>query len=100
MTSTRRSDNIPCSAVCKEHPTIIRQLKFVVTMMGLFLVGVGWSAYAGHKAEQSAQEVKQDFRVYCAGQDEHLRSIEGSVLRIEKRLEKQQEQLESLLRKE
>ena len=97
---TSISESVICSGTCKEHPTIAKQLRFIVMLMSLFVVGVGWSAYAGHRAEQTAEEVKQDFRVYCAGRDEHLRSIEQTVTRIEKRLEKQQGQLEDLLRRE
>jgi len=88
---------------CPVHDEVIVNLaristksNILLTLVGIFLVVVTLCVNMTMGANDNNSEMRTDFEVYVAGQNQRLQNIEQAVIRIDERCER----IEELLRKE
>lgn len=80
------------------HGRLWKIVCLLLTVMGLFVAIAGWSMLAGHAAQTDAQEVKTEFQVHEAAQEEREKNVTEKLVKIQTTVEKIDGKLDMVLR--
>lgn len=89
-------DDYVTETTCQDrHKRTWRILSLILTIIGVFVVGVGWSVGVGYEAINQASEAQTAVEVHAAAAaerneaiSESLNRIEATQIRMDQRLDK------------
>lgn len=71
----------------QKHRATRTQLTFMLAMMSIFLVGVGWAALSGYLAQSKAFMVETELKAHNSAQTEMVKRIEQKLDAIDRGVE-------------